>query len=415
MTENIEGPRDYDAVLGGINIIPATGVVLGGIAGVKRRFASTVAEHRCAAVKEAEKYGKAGLEIAIKALEDEAELVQKTAYLQLRERKEPEVREVLRSLNFYRFFECLDTIKAGEQITLSSTGAKAAFLASNRNIKKVDLTNIKLLYEIPKYPRNQQSFVISSDGEILARGIKGTRNFVEIWQGGELQHSLYGHEGEIRAIAISPDRQTIATGGDDKSIKIWDINSGKLIFNINPSLMWGTHKTAIIRLAFSPNGKIIISSDGSRAIKLWNWHNKSEPRTFNLFGYSIAISPDGQMLAAASYGGTIKILTLDGEVINILEGHSNAVHCMAFSPIPPFPPSQGGLPPFPPSQGGLGGILATGGSHQPQINFWNVRTGELLHSLTGHNSLVNCLAFSPDGQSLISGSGDKTIKVWGVE
>jgi len=90
MTDNTQDPREYDVVLGGENIIPATGVVLGGIAGVKRRFASAVAEQRMAAVK---KYGKAGLEIGIKALEDESELVQKTAYLQLRESKQEEVRQ----------------------------------------------------------------------------------------------------------------------------------------------------------------------------------------------------------------------------------------------------------------------------------------------------------------------------------
>ncbi|MFB2975182.1 WD40 repeat domain-containing protein [Microseira sp. BLCC-F43] len=398
MTQNTQEPREYDVVLGGQNIIPATGAVLGGIAGVKRRFASAVAEHRVAAVKEAKKYGKAGLEIGIKALEDESELVQKTAYLQLRRRKEEEVKQALSKINYYRFFECLRTVKAGEQIALNSTGDKAAFLASNRTIKVVDLNAMELLYAIPKYPRNQQSFIISDDGEILVRNIKAAKSFVEIWVEGELQHTLYGHQGEIRAIALSHDSKTLATGGDDRCIKIWDITSGKLILNISPLLMWGTHKESIIRLAFSPDGKTLISNDISRTIKLWNWQNRSEPHTLNMVGYSLAISPDGQMLAAGCFKGTITILTPDGKIIQTLDPHPHLLHylfrCSAFSPD--------------------GTTLVIGDGYQKSINFWNVRTGKLMHSLTGDDILPNCLAFSSDGQSLSAGSNDKTIKIWGI-
>ncbi|GET41212.1 WD40 repeat domain-containing protein [Microseira wollei] len=398
MTQNTQEPREYDVVLGGQNIIPATGAVLGGVAGVKRRFASAIAEHRIAAVKEAKKYGKAGLEIGIKALEDESEQVQKTAYLQLRGRKEEEVRQALRQFNCYRFFECLRTVKAGEQITLNSNGEKAAFLASNRTIKVVDLNAMELLYAIPKYPRNQQFFIISDDGKILARSIKAAKSFVEIWVEGELEHTFYGHQGEIRAIALGPDGKTLATAGDDRCIKIWDVSSGKLILNISPLLMWGTHKESIIRLAFSPDGKILLSSDVSRAIKLWKWQNRSEPHTLNMVGYSLAISPDGQMLAAGCYKGTITILTLDGEIIQTLEPDSHVFHylvrCIAFSPD--------------------GKTLVIGDSYQKSINFWNVRTGKLMHSLTGDDISPNCLAFSWDGQSLIAGNQDKTIKIWGI-
>jgi COMPASS component SWD3 len=398
MTHNTQEPRDYDVVLGGHNIIPATGVVLGGIAGVKRRFASAIAEHRMAAVKEAKKYGKAGLEIGIKALQDESELVQKTAYLQLRGRKEEAVRQALRQFNYYRFFECLRTVKAGEQITLNSNGEKAAFLASNRKIKVADLTTMELLYAIPRYPRNQQSFIISDDGEILVRSIKTTKSFVEIWVGGELEHTFYGHEGEIRAIALSPDGKTLATGGDDRCIKIWDISSGKLILNISPLLMWGTHKESITRLEFSPDGKTLISNDISRTIKLWNWQNRSEPQTLNTVGYSLAISPDGQMLAAGCFKGTITIFTLDGDIIQTFDPPSHLFHylfrCVAFSPD--------------------GKTIVIGDSYQKTINFWHVRTGKLIHSLSGDDISPNCLAFSWNGQSLIAGNQDKTLKIWGI-
>ncbi|WP_448265603.1 hypothetical protein [Nostoc sp. DSM 114159] len=95
MKENTNRPRVYDAVLGGQEKAPPGAVVLGGLEGVKRRLANPVIEQRIAALEEALKYGEAGLELVIWALDDKLWKVRQAAYSLLASRPEPIVQEIL--------------------------------------------------------------------------------------------------------------------------------------------------------------------------------------------------------------------------------------------------------------------------------------------------------------------------------
>lgn len=404
MPENPNQPREDDAVLGDQNLAPAGSVVLGGLEGVTRRLGAgnpgvviPEVEQRVAALKDALKYGQKGLDLVIQALQDESEVMQRGAYLLLRDRTKPEVRKALREFNFYRFISCLRTVKGGETMAISPDREAIAFLRG-KTIRVVSLHKNEVLYTIPKYPKAKESFLISSDGQTLIRSINSSRHLIEIWHQGEHLHSLYGHEADIEAIAISPDKQTLASGSRDKSIKIWNLQTGKLICTFGNLLTWGAHKETVSCFAFTPDGQILISGSFDGTIKFWNLDTRDKPRTFkaSVGVKAIAISRDGQLLASTNWDGKIRLWHIDtGDVLHTLEGHSYSVSCFTFSPD--------------------GRTLASAGSYDKTILFWNVQTGQLLHSLTGHENAVSCLAFSWDGQTLVSGSEDKTIKVWGVE
>ncbi|MEH2353025.1 serine/threonine-protein kinase [Nostoc sp.] len=108
--------------------------------------------------------------------------------------------------------------------------------------------------------------------------------------------------------------------------------------------------------------------------------------------HSVAISPDGKILASGSCDTTIKLWNLaTGELIRTLTGHSGWIHSLAFSPD--------------------GNILASG-SEDKTIKLWNLATGKLIRTLTGHPRWVNSVAISSDNKTLASGSGDGTIKLW---
>jgi hypothetical protein len=97
MTDNQNQPREYDAVLGGQSPPPVYGVVLGGIEGVKNCLSSPVIEVRIAALREALKYGDAGLDVLTEALEDKSKLVRRFAYRLLQHREESQVIQALQA------------------------------------------------------------------------------------------------------------------------------------------------------------------------------------------------------------------------------------------------------------------------------------------------------------------------------
>src|SRR4028118_673499 len=103
MSDHQNEPREYDAVLGGPNLIPVNAAILGGIPGLKSRLASPAVEVRITALSEALKYGEAGLDLIIKALHDESMQVKFAAYSLLKDRNEEKIQQHLQ--NYFQIFE----------------------------------------------------------------------------------------------------------------------------------------------------------------------------------------------------------------------------------------------------------------------------------------------------------------------
>jgi WD40 repeat protein len=109
----------------------------------------------------------------------------------------------------------------------------------------------------------------------------------------------------------------------------------------------------------------------------------------------VVISPDGKTFASNSSGNCSKLWNLHtGELIRTFSGHSGAVYCVGINPH--------------------GKILASG-SYDKQIKLWNLETGQEISTLKGHSGLIRSLAFSPDGETLASGSQDNSIKLWNLK
>lgn len=394
MADNSNQPREYDAVLGGQSQIPIAGAVLGGIAGVKQRFNSPSIESRIAAVKDAPKYGGAGLNLAIEALLDPAAEVQRVAYLILRSRTEPLVRQALKDFVPYKLFDCIRSVKTGTNLAISPGGDRTASL-HGKIIRICDVDTGEILYTVDKYPRAQETFVLCKESEVFVRSRNTPKHrAIEIWQGGELRHTSLGHEAEISAIVISPDSQVIASGSADTTIKIWNLETGKLICTFGSHLTWGAHKAGIVSLAFSPIAQTLASSSSDGTIKLWNLRSRECSQTIKGYANCLALGPDGQTLANGGWDRNIQLRQLSNPDSSItLAGHFNSINAIAFSPD---------------------GLTVVSASADGNIKFWNASTGEHIHTLSGHQNSVTCLTFSSDGETIISGSIDKTFKIWGV-
>lgn len=207
-----------------------------------------------------------------------------------------------------------------------------------------------------------------------------------------LVSTLTGHSDSVWSVALSPDGQTLASGSADKTIKIWNLDTGQLRRTL-------AGNSDIIRsVTFSPDGQTLASSSGNKTIKLWNLQTGQIRRTLSGHSgpvWSVAISRDGQTLVSGSEDKTIKIWNLQtGELVRTLTGHSNRVFSVALNPD--------------------GQTLASG-SKDKTIKIWNIQTGQLLRTLSGHSDTVRAVAFSPDAEKLASSSWDKTIKIWHLQ
>ncbi|MEH2065639.1 MAG: serine/threonine-protein kinase [Nostoc sp.] len=261
-------------------------------------------------------------------------------------------------------------------------------------------------------------------------------------------HTLTGHSGtlsSVNALAISPDSKTLASGGDDKNIKLWDLNTKKVLASLSG------HSQAVKSVSFSPNGQILATASDDKSIKLWQVETLKEICT--LLGHShavksVAFSPDGQILASGSWDKTIKLWDVNtGREVNTITGHQLQVSSVAFSPDGKLLASASydrttRLWQIPTRGRGAGSRLAVSVAERGQGDMNSAELKDhsqgaediptfplppaplppvenrpcysLLSTLSGHAWAVLTVAFSPDGRILATGSDDNTIKLWEV-
>ena len=155
------------------------------------------------------------------------------------------------------------------------------------------------------------------------------------------------------------------------------------------------HTDNVWSVAFSPDGQMLASGSWDQTVRVWDV--ETEQLLHALTGHthhvtSVAFSPDGQTLASGSWDGTIRLWNPHtAKSKRTLTEHRAGVTSVAFSPD--------------------GRILASGGADQT-IRLWNTTTWRVENTLTGHTHIVESVAFSPDGDTLASGSRDETIHLW---
>ncbi|MGW9069765.1 nSTAND1 domain-containing NTPase [Streptomyces yangpuensis] len=206
-----------------------------------------------------------------------------------------------------------------------------------------------------------------------------------------LYRRLTGHTDTLASVAFSPDKHTLATGSYDKTVRLWDVTTGKTIATLTG------HNGAVMSMAFSPDGHTLATASEDFTARLWDVTTGKTRTTLtghNNTATSVAFSPDGHTLATGSYDKTVRLWDVTtGKTRTTLTGHTHIVASVAFSPD--------------------GHTLATG-SLDHTARLWDVTTGETRTTLTEHNQSVMSVAFSPDGHTLATGSADHAVWLWDV-
>ncbi|KAI9714870.1 MAG: general transcription repressor [Bogoriella megaspora] len=246
----------------------------------------------------------------------------------------------------------------------------------------------------------------SADGRLVATGCNRSAQIFDVDTGqavAHLQDSSLPQDGDlyIRSVCFSPDGRYLATGAEDKIIRVWDIASRTIRHQFQG------HEQDIYSLDFARNGKIIASGSGDRSVRLWDLENNSQALQLSIEDgvTTVALSPDSRYVAAGSLDKSVRVWdTASGFLVERLEGepgHKDSVYSVAFSPS---------------------GRELVSGSLDKTIKMWELSNprmpgqgpsgGKCIRTFEGHKDFVLSVALTPGGEWVLSGSKDRGVQFW---
>ncbi|WP_247370461.1 caspase family protein [Bradyrhizobium sp. CW10] len=272
----------------------------------------------------------------------------------------------------------------GKQIATGADGLRLWDVATGQVLRKI---------ETQFFP---YALAFSPDGSRLLSGNYGTR--AQLWDvaSGKLIRSFEGHESSVGsviwAVAFSPDDTRVLSGSSrDGTARLWNASTGELLRT------FGGHANGVRSVAFSPDGKRIVTGTGSGTARLWSAETGQLLHSFK--GYSdwissVTFSPDGERILLGSLDRTTPEVwdTTSGQLLQTFGRARARGRSVAFSPNGAY---------------ALAGVDSS-------LQLWDATTGRLLRKFEGHRDKVNSVAFSPDGSRALSGSADETLKLWDV-
>ena len=289
-----------------------------------------------------------------------------------------------------------------DALAIAPDGSQIASGGQDQNVKlwSLGLTDPHRLLAMQK--GEIWCVAVSPDGQLVAAAGSDKQVRIYNYADGKERHVLAGHQGVVNALAFSPQGDWLISGGTDKVVKVWDTKTGNLLRQLP------TEQSPVMALAISPDGKQLAAGGADRSVYLWTL--ATGQLQHRLQGIPAAVTalayyPSGRCLAVGDAAGGVKLV--DAEQGNVLPNLDFKAHVVGVSGL---------------SFNATGTLLASCGG-ESRIRLYSVAAGPAkapptaitsLAELDGHLTPVSAVAFSPDGNSLASGAGDQTVKIWSV-
>jgi WD40 repeat protein len=207
-----------------------------------------------------------------------------------------------------------------------------------------------------------------------------------------------GHTARVQSIAFTPDGRRALSGSADRTMRLWDVESGKELRRFKVG-------AGVDAVAFAPDGRRALSGSTDRLVRLWDVETGKELRRFEGHtGYvvRVAVSPDGRQALSGSIGDAVRLWELEtGKELRRFE-HRYTIDRVAFAPD------------------GRRALSSSSDADQ-SVRAWNTATGKELHGFRRHlrdgsgASHIQDTAFSPDGRHVLSGGWDRAMRLWEAE
>jgi WD40 repeat protein len=308
--------------------------------------------------------------------------------------------------------------RAGQMTLRTYAGPvwRAAFAAGGRHIVGASAAPFIRIWDAQRgFPLGQRGaegapLAIGADGRLVASSLGSSVRIqgLETGSGPRILSAGAGVQflGGIAGVgAFRPDGKHFAVGGTDQAIHIWDLADGKEVRTLRG------HVSPPPCLAYRPDGRRLASAvaslskmltgDDSAEIQaeicLWDPEAGALVRRWPVPAggiHRLAFSPDGKRVVSAGMDGTVRLWDAEeGRELAVLRGHNGFVYAVAFSPD---------------------GTLVASGAWDRTVRVWDVAGARELAALRGHDMMVVDVAFSPDGRRLLSSALDGTVRVWDV-
>jgi WD40 repeat protein len=273
--------------------------------------------------------------------------------------------------------------------------------------------------------------VFDPSGQRVLTG--STDRTARIWDArtGKLLLTLSGHRATLTSVAFSGDGTRALTTSMDHTARIWDARSGQLLYELSG------HTDVIESGTFSLDGTRVLTAGHDNTARIWDVHSGRLMQTLSGHGDRVTVatfSRDSHYILTASWDKTARLWDSDsGNLIRILQGHTDRLNVAAFSADSQHIATGGwdeavrlwDIKDFSsvvlPHGSRLHALcfspdsrwLATAGTNG-SLKLWDGQKGSLRAVLSGHTGTIDALDFAPDSIHLVTGGGDRMVRLWDV-